>query len=92
MLGLSQIFQPHMALQRDKTVHIFGTADPGAAVRAVFVNESSSTADTKAAADGSFCLELPPVCAGTGYVLTVTCGSESVVLDDIVVGGGKIMR
>ena len=92
MLQLSQIFQQHMAFQRDKTVHIFGTADPGAAVRAVFVNESSSTADTKAAADGSFCLELPPVCAGTGYVLTVTCGSESVVLDDIVVGGGKIMR
>ena len=86
MLQLSQIFQPHMALQRDKTVHIFGTADPGSTVRAALVNEFSSTADTKAAQDGCFHLELPPACAGTDYTLTVTCGDESVILDDIVVG------
>ena len=87
MLQLSQIFQPHMALQRDKTIRIFGTADPQTAVSAVLSNGSSSQAnDSQAGPDGSFILELPPACAGTGYSLTVSCGSESVTLDDIVVG------
>ena len=87
MLQLSQIFQPHMALQRDKTIRIFGTADPQTAVSAVLSDGSSSQAnDSQAGPDGSFILELPPACAGTGYSLTVSCGSESVTLDDIVVG------
>ena len=87
MLQLAQIFQPHMALQRDKTIRIFGTADPQTAVSAVLSDGSSSQAnDSQAGPDGSFILELPPACAGTGYSLTVSCGSESVTLDDIVVG------
>ena len=87
MLQLSQIFQPHMALQRDKTIRIFGIADPQTAVSAVLSDDSSSQAnDSQAGPDGSFILELPPACAGTGYSLTVSCGSESVTLDDIVVG------
>lgn len=87
MLQLAQIFQPHMALQRDKAIRIFGTADPQTAVSAVLSDGSSSQAnDSQAGPDGSFILELPPACAGTGYSLTVSCGSESVTLDDIVVG------
>ena len=83
-LRLPGVFSDGMVLQRDKPVAVWGTAYPGERVTVRF---GSVTARTKAAADGSWCVSLPPMPASAApRTLTVRCGREQLALQDVLVG------
>jgi sialate O-acetylesterase len=83
-LCLSNAFQSHMVLQRDKPVAIWGWADPGAEVTVSF---SGKSAKTTAGADRSWKLALDPIPANAKpEVMTVSSGGKSVRLENVLVG------
>ena len=47
MLQLADIFQPHMTLQRDKTIYVFGTSDPDSSVQAELKQALSVSMETE---------------------------------------------
>lgn len=76
---LPQVFSSHMVLQRDRTVPVWGTAQPGAKVTLVWQGQKMVT---RADALGEWKAELPASSAGGPYTLSV----NDVVLEDILVG------
>lgn len=72
----------HMVLQRDRPIHVWGWAAPGEKVAVEFHGASgATTADDL----GNWSIYLPPAAAGGPYRMTVA-GSNTIVLDDILVG------
>lgn len=83
VLELATPFSDDMVLQRDKPIKIWGTANPNAAVNATINGQmGSGTAD----AQGKWLLEIPALSAGGPHPLTVTSGSKSVILNDVLIG------
>jgi len=82
---MPNLFGDHMVLQRDKTVRIWGWADPGESVEVAFAGQ---TLKTKAETDeGRWSVELKPLeSSSKGRSLTVTGKTGKVVLEDVVVG------
>ncbi len=80
MIKLAQIFSDGAILQRNSEIRVFGECD-----RDVTVNFDGNTVKAECK-DGKFCAVLPPHCAGTGYTLTVSDGSEKVEIKDISCG------
>jgi sialate O-acetylesterase len=82
---MPNLFGDHMVLQRDKTVRIWGWADPGESVEVTFAGQILKT---KAEADeGRWSVELKPLeSSSKGRSLTVTGKTGKVVLEDVVVG------
>ncbi len=79
---LPSVLTDHMVIQRDRPVHIWGTAAPGESVTVRFRGESG----TATAGDlGRWSLFLSPGDAGGPFVLTVD-GRNSIRLIDILVG------
>lgn len=78
------IFTDHMVLQQGKPSAVWGTAAPGAQVAAEVNGRTRSiTAD----ADGRWKLVLEPLRASaTPIPFKVTCGTQTVALDDVLVG------
>ncbi len=80
---LPGIFGPHMVLQRDVELPVWGWADPGEKV-AVRLGERAAV-ETTADARGKWSVKLPPAPAGGPLVMQVR-GTNQVVLDDVLVG------
>lgn len=80
---LPSIFSDHAVLQRSKATAIYGKADPGEKVSAVY---GSAKGETIAGKDGKFTLTLDlSKDDGTAKELTVS-GKNSIVIKDVIVG------
>ena len=79
---LPAVFSDHMVLQRQIKAPIWGKADPGEAVTVKFRGQEKST---KAAADGTWRLELDPLEAGGPDELTISA-SNTVTIKDVLTG------
>lgn len=88
MLKLPMIFSDHMVLQRGKPVAIWGESDPGKAVRVCLSSAQESIVTTKTLADrsGAWRATLPALQAARGLTLTVSNGSETIALTDVLIG------
>ena len=78
-IKLSKVFSPHMVLQRDMPVAIWGTATPGEQVAVSFRDQTRTTA---ADAQGNWRVTLDPLQAGGPDVLKI----GGVTIDDVLVG------
>ena len=83
-LQVPQFFSDHMVLQRDKPIVIWGQADPNKEVKVSVAGDSAtSTADAK----GGWKVSLKAQPANSkGSDLTITSGSDSKKLSDVLVG------
>ncbi|MDF7809030.1 Ig-like domain-containing protein [Pontiellaceae bacterium B12219] len=82
-LLLGSPFQDGMVLQRDKPIHIWGSADPANSV-SVSINGVSAVgmSDT----DGNWKVELPALQAGGPFELETISGDNTNTLTDVLVG------
>ncbi len=87
-LELGYLFTDNCVLQRDKVIRVFGSAAHNNLVTAeLFDGDSRIAAGAgKASKDGHFCVDIPPVPAGGPYRLLVSCGGESIELDNVMIG------
>lgn len=76
------IFGSNMVLQREKNIRIFGQGINGNTVTVVFVGHTY----TCKVRDNSWSVLLPPMAAGTGYGMTVSCDAEEISFSNIAVG------
>ncbi len=79
---LPVLFTDHMVLQRDTPITVWGWAAPGGMVRASI---DGNEVETRAGADSTWHLTLPPMPAGGPHTLTIA-GAETITLDDVLVG------
>ncbi|MBR3631300.1 MAG: sialate O-acetylesterase [Oscillospiraceae bacterium] len=82
MLKLAPIFKDHLVLQREKPLHIWGNAEDGSLITAA-IGSVSAQAET---VNGAWHAVLPPLPAGGPYTLTVSDGSETLSLNDVMLG------
>lgn len=84
LLRPANVFARSMVLQRDRPTPVWGCAQAGARVTVDFKGQShEATAD----ADGRWQAVLTPLAAdATSAALTISSGSETVVIDDVLVG------
>ena len=88
MLKLPMIFSDHMVLQRGKPIAIWGWADAGATVH-ICLSEGDcimSDAESCAIDTGAWRVALPPQDVARGLTLTVSDGSETISLTDVLIG------
>lgn len=78
----SALFTDHMVLQQGMEVPIWGTADPGEAVRVTF---NGQTVSTTAGADGKWMVRLASLKAGGPFEMQIE-GKNQIVIHDILVG------
>jgi len=79
---LPALISDHMVLQQGAPVRIWGTADPGEAVRVDFQGQSVAT---KAAENGKWNAWLKPLAAAGPLEMTVA-GSNTISIKDVLVG------
>ncbi len=82
-LKVSPFFGPHMVLQREEPIIVWGNADAGTEV-SVTLGEDKATTKTDTA--GHWKAELKSRAASGPFALTVNSGSETVKVDDIMIG------
>lgn len=83
---LASPFTPHMVLQRDLPVPVWGTASPGEKVAVEFAGQKETTT---AAGDGRWRVVLGPLAASADGRTLVVTGSDTgapIELDDVLVG------
>ena len=81
---LASIFADHMVLQRDRPIMLWGTAPPDDNVTVLFAGQ---TAEITASSDGAWSVTLKPLAASkTGQPIQVICGTESITIDNVLVG------
>ena len=90
-LKLAAIFKDFMVVQRNRPITVFGTGVPKTVVT---VSLHTSFSKTVVAADGTWCATLPPLSAGTNYVLTVSDGTteeqrKQVAVGEVWLAGGQ---
>ena len=76
------LFTDHMVLQRDVEVPVWGTADPGEAVKVTF---NGQTRTTTAGADGKWMVRLDKLKAGGPYEMEIQ-GRNFITIHDVLVG------
>lgn len=76
------LFVEHAVLQQGIALPVWGTAAPG---EVVTVTMAGQTTTATAGADGKWLVHLAPLPAGGPHTLTIA-GSNTIVLDDILVG------
>jgi len=83
-LKFANVFSDHMVLQQQKELKVWGQAKPG---EEVTLTLSSTTSKAKANAEGKWQATLPAQKASfDSHKLTAKTSSESVTLDDILIG------
>ena len=80
---LPHMLSDHAVLQRDRPIHIWGWATPGAHLTARF---HAQTVPAVADSLGAFSLWLAPESAGGPYTLTISGDGADLTLSDILVG------
>ena len=83
MLKPALMFKDKAVLQRDKQISVWGEADPGAEI---LVNVQGQTAETKADADGKWCVKIGPLEVSFSEGMTIRSGGEEICLKDLMVG------
>ena len=84
---LPKFYTDNMVVQRDATLTIPGTANPGATVTATADWSDKAKATAKADAQGRFSLQLPTPGAGGPYTIIVSDGSDApAVLQNVLSG------
>lgn len=82
-LSMPQLFQSGMVMQRSTPIPVWGWAESGETVKAVFrKKEYTTTAD----ANGHWQLLLPAQKAGGPYTLTIESNAQKIELTDILIG------
>jgi len=83
-LKLPMIFADHMVLQQNKNIPVWGIALPDEQVKVEFCNKTySCNADEK----GYWMTLMSPMKAdGEAYSLTISSGSETIVIKDVCIG------
>ena len=81
-LTLPALFTDHMVLQRDTPIAVWGWASPKGTV-SVAINDQQAT--TRANADSTWRLTLPPMPAGGPHTLTIA-GADTLTLTDVLIG------
>lgn len=81
MLKVAPIFSKNMVLQRNKNVAIWGECDG----KEVIVNINGKEVKTDVV-ENKFQALIPPMKAGGPYTLSVSCGSEKVQFEDVMIG------
>ena len=79
---MAAIFKPHMVLQRDLPIPIWGWAEPG---EAVTVTVAEQTKGAMAGKNGAWRVALAPMPAGGPHTLTAK-GNNAVTCDDVLIG------
>lgn len=82
----ASLFSDHMVLQRDASVPVWGTADPGTDVKISFAGQ---TAATKANQQGQWKVKLDPLKASArpqSMTISGADGSTAVTINDVLVG------
>jgi sialate O-acetylesterase len=79
---LPAIFSDHLVLQREASVPVWGTAEPGEEVSVIIAGQTQTT---KGDADGKWSVKLNKLAGGEGQTLTVK-GKNTVVVNDVLVG------
>ncbi len=82
-IRLPNALSDHAVLQRDRPIHLWGTATPGAHISAQFHNQA---VPALADALGRWSLYLQPEAAGGPYTLTLTGDGTARMLSDLLVG------
>ena len=80
---LPHLLSDHAVLQRDRPIHIWGWATPGAHLTAHF---HAQTVPAQADPLGAWSLWLAPESAGGPYTLTISGDGADVTLSDLLVG------
>lgn len=80
---LADVFAPHMVLQRDQPIKIYGTANTGEPVTVKFKNTILNTVTGE---DGSWEVQFPGMAYGGPFEMTITCQNKPLVLNDILIG------
>ena len=88
MLRLPMIFKDNLVLQRHKPIEIWGEASPNEVVTAELCRGGETLVKVSSSADpsGAWRVFLLPQEAGCGFELTITSGSETVTLHDVLIG------
>jgi sialate O-acetylesterase len=79
---LPNLIGDHMILQRDREIHIWGSADPGENITVTLAGNKSSV---KTDSLGHWSLHLPPMPAGGPFTLTIQ-GKKTIALKDVMIG------
>ena len=84
-LRLPHVFSDRAVLQRESTVPVWGWGEPG---KTVYVTATWNFRSVKAtvADDGTWRVDLETGKAGGPYVVRVSCGKESLVMEDVMLG------
>jgi len=82
-LSLPGVFGSNMVVQRNQRVQVWGQSPPQATVQVRF---GPRHADVKAGPDGAWQVSLAPLDAGGPYALTVSDGTETVTLTNVLCG------
>ena len=85
-LKVASIFSDHMVLQREAQAPVWGWAQPGAKVTVSPSWDEKSKYTAKVEKDGSWKVGIKTPEAGGPYVLTVSCGKETVSVKDVLIG------
>lgn len=80
---LPHVLSDHAVLQRDRPIHIWGWATPGAHLTARFRAQSVSAVASNL---GQWSVWLAPESAGGPYTLTISGDGDPVTLSDLLVG------
>jgi len=83
-LTVSNLFQSHMVLQRDKPIELWGWADEGSEVEVLFAgNQVTATSGV----DRRWEVELPPMATNRiGQPIRIVSGQEQIELVDVLIG------
>lgn len=82
-LKLPSVFGDHMVLQRDMPVPVWGWGTSGESISVQFGDQSQTT---QVGADSKWMVKLDAVSVGEPRTLTITSGSDTTTINDVLVG------
>lgn len=82
-IQLPRIFGDNMVWQRDRRAPVWGTAEPGRRIAIRFLDRRA-TATVRP--DGTFRAMLPPIASGGPASMTISDGTDSILMENVVVG------
>lgn len=84
-LRLPAVFGPHMVLQRSERARIHGWAAPHSSI-SIRASWLDAPVECRADARGTWATQLDARTAGGPHELSVQCGEQRLVLDDVLIG------
>lgn len=76
------VFSNHMVLQRNKNIKVFGQGNDGREVTVTFRGITVKAVVKNA----RWVAMLPPMEAGEGFTMSITCDNEELIFEDVAVG------